>query len=88
MHPLNLILVIPATNAVSERSASALRRVKTSTMTQVRLDNLLILRVHKRIADDLDIAACLNEFVSDSEHRLSVFGNLIVNLAILKCIVL
>ena len=74
---LNLILVIPATNAVSECSASALRRVKTylrSTMTQVRLNNLLILHVHKRIADDLDIAACLNEFVSDSEHRLSVFG--------------
>ena len=74
---LNLILVIPATNAVSECSASALRRVKTylsSTMTQVRLNNLLILHVHKQIADDLDIAACLNDFVSDSEHRMSVFG--------------
>ena len=72
---LNLILVIPATNAVSERSAFALRRVKTylrSTMTQVRLNNILILHVHKQIADDLDIAACY--FVSDSEHRMSVFG--------------
>ena len=74
---LKLILVIPATNAVSEHSASALRRVKTylrSTMTQVRLNNLLILHVHKQMADDLDIAACLNDFVSDSEHRMSVFG--------------
>ena len=42
---LKLILVIPATNTVSERSASALCRVKTylrSTMTQVHLNNLLI----------------------------------------------
>ena len=55
---LKLILVIPATNAVSERSASALRRVKTylrSTMTQVRLNNLLILHVHKQMATNLDI---------------------------------
>ena len=49
---LNLILVMPATNAVSERNASALRRLKTylrSTMTQVCLNNLLILHVHKRM---------------------------------------
>ena len=26
------------------------------------------------MADNLDITACLNEFVSDNEHRLSVFG--------------
>lgn len=39
---LELILVMPATNAVSERSFSALRRIKTylrSTMSQVRLNN-------------------------------------------------
>ena len=77
---LNLILVIPATNAVSERSASALRRIKTylrSTMTQIRLNNLLILHVHKQMADNLDISACLNDFVSDSEHRLSVLGKFV-----------
>ena len=42
---LRLILVIPATNTVSERSASALRRLKTylrSTMSQVRLNNFMI----------------------------------------------
>ena len=74
---LNLILVIPATNAISERSASGLHRIKTylrSTMTQVHLNNLLILHIHKQMANNLDIKACLNDFVSDSEHRLSVFG--------------
>jgi len=47
---LTLILVMPATNAVSERSASALRRVKTilrSTMQQDRLNHFMVLHVHK-----------------------------------------
>lgn len=42
---LKVILVMPATNAISERSFSALRRVKSylrSTMTQERLNNILI----------------------------------------------
>ena len=43
---LELIIVLPSTNAVSERSFSAMRRVKTylrSTMGQERLNNLLTL---------------------------------------------
>ena len=74
---LKLIMVIPATNAVSERSASALRRVKTylrSTMSQARLNNLLLLHTHKQRTDALDILSCLNLFVQGSEHRQQVFG--------------
>ena len=45
-----LLLVAPATNAVSERSCSALRRTKTwlrTTMTRKRLNNcMLLLHVH------------------------------------------
>ena len=47
---LNLILVMPATNAVSERSASTLRRVKTylcTTMHHDRLNHLMVLHAHK-----------------------------------------
>ena len=58
---LKLIMVIPATNAVSERSASALRRVKTylwSTMTQLRFNNLLVLHVHKERTDSLQLTDC------------------------------
>ena len=69
---LKLDLVVPATNAVSERSASALRRVKTflrSTMSQSRLNNLMVLHVHKQRADKLNLKACVNEFVSGNEHR-------------------
>ena len=73
-----LILVMPATNAVSERSFSALWRVKTylrSTMKQTRLNHLMILHVHKDITDSLNLNDIGNEFVRCSEHRLSVFGH-------------
>ena len=64
-------------HAVSERSASVLRRVKTylrSTMLQLRLNNLLILHAHKDRTDDLVIPSCLKEFVKRNEHRLHIFG--------------
>ena len=44
------MLVMPATNAVSERSFSALKRVKTylrSNTGEVRLNHLMLLHVHK-----------------------------------------
>ena len=44
-----LILVNPATNAVSERSFSTARRLKTwlrSSMNQIRLNNLATLMIH------------------------------------------
>ena len=46
---LKLVLIMPATNATSERSFSSLRRIKTflrSTMTQSRLNSLMTLHVH------------------------------------------
>ena len=45
---MKLILVLPATNAVSERSFSALKRLKTacrSTMPDPRLNNLITLQL-------------------------------------------
>ena len=62
---LKLVLVVPATNAVSERSASALCRVKSKfTIDNVpesskQLDGI---HVHKQMTDKLK--ACVNEFVS------------------------
>lgn len=72
-----LLLVMPATNATSERSFSSLRRVKTylrATMTQERLNSLMLLHVHKDQVDNLDIIDVANDFVDGSEHRLSLFG--------------
>lgn len=72
-----LVLVAAATNATSERSFSALRRVKTylrSSMTQARLNHLLILHVHKDACDKLDLLNVANDFVKGSEHRRQLFG--------------
>ena len=68
---------MPSTNAVSKRLFSALRRIKTylqSTMSQDRLNHLLVLHVHKELTDSLDMITVANDFVAGSEHRLSMFG--------------
>ena len=67
----------PATNATSERSFSALRRAKSylqSTMKQERLNNIMMLHVHKDRTDSLDLREVANEFVSYREQRKTVFG--------------
>ena len=75
---MKLILVSPATNAVSERSFSALKRLKTacrSTMSDPRLNNLMTLHINRDILPStVDIA---NEFIDRSEYRKFVFGNAI-----------
>ena len=76
----SLILVMPATNAPSERSFSSLRRIKTylrSTMNQARLNSLMLLNAHLDRTDGLDFLEIGNAFVQGSEHRLSVFGNFV-----------
>ena len=53
---LRLLLVMPATNKVSERIASALQRVKTylrTTMNQARLNSSMTLHIHKDKTDNL-----------------------------------
>ena len=73
---LKLILVMPTTNAISERSFSALKRPKTylrTTMTQRRLNHLMLLHVHKDKTNNIDLKEASNDFVCN-ENRLSVFG--------------
>ena len=74
---LHLILVIPSTNATSERSFSAMRRVKMylrSTMSQDRLNHIVLLHCHKDTTDSLDLIAVANEFIELLSHRLKIFG--------------
>ena len=76
---MKLLLVMPATNASSERSFSALRRIKTylrTTMTQERLNNLLLLHVNKDKTESLDLLKIGREFVAGRESRLWTFGDL------------
>ena len=74
---LQIVLVMPATNATSERSFSALRRVKSylrNTMGQERLNSLMVLHVHKELTDELNLKDVANEFVSRCESRLTLYG--------------
>ena len=74
---MKLLLVLPATNASSERSFSALRRIKSylrSTMGQERLNHLMTLHVHNDSIDSVDLVEVANQFVSGNEYRQRMFG--------------
>ena len=73
---LRLLLVMPATNAVSERSFSAMRCIKTylrSTMSQQRLNSAMVLHIHKDLTYNLDFKNVSKEFISQSDYRKSKF---------------
>ena len=75
---VKLILVMPATNAISERSFSALRRLKTwlrTTTLQARLNWCMLLHVHNNKTDNLPMSNIANEFVSHNDSRLHLFGH-------------
>ena len=77
---VRLILVLPATNAVSERSFSTMRRIKSylrSTTGQARLNHLMLLNIYIEKLDGLDLKVIANEFVRESEHRQRLFGTFI-----------
>ena len=67
---MKLIIVSPATNAIIEKSFSALKSLKTacwSTMSDPRLNNLVILHIKRDILPStVDI---VNEFFDRSEYR-------------------
>ena len=74
---VRLLLVSPATDAVSERSFSAMRRLKTflrSTMTSTRLNSTAILNIHKDKTRTLDLKDIANTFIHGNENRFNVFG--------------
>ena len=72
---LKILMAAPATNAVSERSASQLRRVKTwlrTTMSQERLNYLMLLSTHKEKTDELDLIKVAHDFCEGNRDRLTL----------------
>ena len=68
---------MPATNAISECSFSAMRHLKTylrSTMGQSRLNHVMLLNINKESVDSLDIDNIANKSVLGIEHHLRKFG--------------
>ena len=74
-----LILVLPATNASSERSFSLLRLVKSylrATTGQGRLNHLMILSAYKENVDELNLKDVAREFIHKNGTRISLFGKI------------
>ena len=74
---IRLYLTIPITSATSERTFSVLRRLLTymrSTMTEKRLNNCLLIHVHKDVTEQLDLVQIAKEFVSANDERRTFFG--------------
>lgn len=68
---LKLLCTLPVTTASSERSFSALKRLKTwlrTTMTQERLTGLALLHVHRQIPISVDNV--INRFANMKNRRL------------------
>ena len=60
---IKLVIVMPTTNAVSEPSFSAMRR----------LNNAMMLHIHKTGLDKLSMVDAANDFVFESDHRKTLF---------------
>lgn len=76
---LQLYLTIPLSSATAERAFSTLRRLKSylrSTMTQKRLNHVVLLNTHKEHLDKICIHDIAKEFVSRNERRIDFFGNI------------
>ena len=76
-----LLMILPATNATSERSFSALRRIKSylrNTMSQARLNHLMILHYHQDVCDKLDLKSIANEYIRKNETRRSTYATFLL----------
>ena len=73
-----ILLVMPATSAISERSFSAMKRVKTclsSATTDSRMNHLMMLHVHKERVDNASMTDVANEFLERvPDSRKQIFG--------------
>ena len=73
---LVLLLLMPASNAQSERSFSTLRRIKSwlrTSIGQKRLNHCMVMNVHKERVDDIDLNTVMNTFILDVPQRSHVF---------------
>ena len=74
---ITLYLTAPVTTATAERSFSVLNRIKTylrCTMSQQRLNHVIIPHIHKDKLDLLDLKSVCSDFISKNENRKTFFG--------------
>lgn len=70
-------MTIPVTSATAERTFSVLRRMKTylrSTMTQERLNNVMLLHIYKELTDETNLEEIAQSFSTANDRRINYFG--------------
>ena len=75
---LQLLYTVPTSTSSAERSFSSLHRLKTylrSTMTPDRLNDMLLLHVHKAGTDRIDLTEISRQFVARNERRKKIVGS-------------
>ena len=75
---LQLYLTIPLSSATAERAFSTVRQLKTylrSTISQKRLNHIVLLNTHKEMVNRYYIA---REFVCRNERRIDFIGDVSV----------
>ena len=68
------------TSATAERTFSMLRRLKNylrSTMTQQRLNHIMLLHTHKDRTDDITLLDIAKDFISFNDRRVHFLAILI-----------
>ena len=74
---IKVILVMPATNTLSECSFSALRRTWLRTTTdQVHLNSCITFHVHKNRTDSIPLLRIGNEFIQRNSSRVHILDNI------------
>ena len=74
-----LLLVLPATSATSERSFSAMKSIKTylrSTTSRNRLNHCMLLHVHCKKNDQLNMIEITKETIKEDCRHLACFENI------------
>ena len=74
---ITLYLTVPVATATAKRSISVLNRIKTylrCTMSQQRLNHVIIPHIHKDKLDLLDLKSVCSDFISKNENRKTFFG--------------
>ena len=74
---LELIIVLPASNAHLEQSFSKMKLTKTllrSTMSAKRLNHFMVFGHYKDLVDNLDLEKIVDEFIEGNKTREKVLG--------------
>ena len=72
-------------NAISERSFSALKLLKTDTRSTIHdngMNHLMILHIHKERTDAIDGVEVAKEFAGSNDRRKNNFGKFRILVAI------